>query len=733
MQSLRSALANINTFLIYAIALLIPISFIPLTTEYYSTGKLILLSAIVLVMVLVWGARILLENKLSLIKTPLDILLIIYLIIATFSTFFSTAPNLSLYGNLPRVEDSFIVIATLIILYFMVASNIKSVKQVQTTKDLLIIAGIILSLVSLLSYFQLFLPFAIAKTSAFSLGGNPASGAIFLSMLLPLTVSEFLRMRPLAKVTPIGVVGLVATVLFVITVILVGSLTAWIGAIIAIGIVIYQHRPQKEQVVAFFGLGIIALVLATLSYTPTLQNRTILGKLAGNFQREVQLPLGISWKISAGAFRDSPILGTGPATYLFNYTAYKPIETNQTNLWNIRLATAHDEFLKNLAELGGAGVLIMIMIALTFVIYAVKKPDNLGLGSAGIVFIIMMAFSPMSVLTLSMGFLIMALFMVSKSEGRLFQIELSSGQNTHILVPSLIFLPLLVLGVVGFLTIGKLALGQYYHRQALNALANNRAQDGYGALVAAERINPEVDLYRVDLAQTNFALANAIATNKGPSESSPGGSLTDQDKATIQQLLKQSIAEGQAATVLSPRSAANWEVVGVIYRQISGVAQNALQFSLDAYGRAIQRDPYNPLLRLAVGGVYYQAKNYDLAIRFFDDAVSLKPDYSNALYNLAIALRDKGSLKESIQVAESLVAKLQDNPKSNDYQTASSLLSDLKQRQATASANTIPQQTTEGSVPPAASTSAALQKEKLPKVLNLPKPENITTPSAVNK
>ena len=105
------------------------------------------------------------------------------------------------------------------------------------------------------------------------------------------------------------------------------------------------------------------------------------------------------------------------------------------------------------------------------------------------------------------------------------------------------------------------------------------------------------------------------------------------------------MGEGRFGVGIAPRSAANWEVLASIYKQISGVSQNALQFSLDAYGRAIQLDPLNPLLRLSVGGVYYQLKNYDLAVRFFDDAVSLKPDYSNALYNLAIALRDKGSYK----------------------------------------------------------------------------------------
>jgi tetratricopeptide (TPR) repeat protein len=93
---------------------------------------------------------------------------------------------------------------------------------------------------------------------------------------------------------------------------------------------------------------------------------------------------------------------------------------------------------------------------------------------------------------------------------------------------------------------------------------------------------------------------------------------------------------------------------------------------------------------LAVGGVYYQSKNYDMAIRFYDDAVSLKPDYSNALYNLAVALRDKGNFAEGGTIAEKLVAQLQDKPDSQDYKTAAALLSELKDKAASAANNQTP-------------------------------------------
>jgi tetratricopeptide (TPR) repeat protein/O-antigen ligase len=744
MVSLVGFLNSISTLIIYSLAILIPVAFTPLTTEFYDTTKLIVTALAVLLLLLTWGLRLLTENKIIIVKTPLDLLLLIFLVTAVLSTVLSSSPYLSVYGQLPRVFGSLLFLVVNILLYFMIVSNLRGIQKVSVTTNLMVISGILVSLSSLLSYFKFYLPWAPLQNQSFSLAGTPYSASMFLAILLPVILSYLLRTAALKSL--ISIFYAIALLLFSLTIILVGNMAAWVGALLAIAFSLWQNRlalhllqiEQGRKKIAFKGsagiliaVGVIALFVAILSYTPTLKNTTILGQTAYSFNREIQLPVGISWKISASSFRDSPILGTGPATYLHNFTAYKPVEYNQTPFWNLRIPSAHNQYLQTWSELGGAGILVLLIIATTFSFYAFRHKDELGLWLSGVVFFVMMAFSPMNVITFTTGIIMIALFMSAlRSHGQneliidLAAKNASEVRGTHILIPSLIFLPLVILIVSGFYFFGKLAIGEYFHRQALNAISTNRGLDTYNGLVAAEKINPQADLYRVDLAQTNFALANAIAAQKGPTEASPGGSLTDSDRQNIRQLLQQAIAEGKAAVALSPRSAANWEILALIYRQVSGVAENALTYSLDSYGRAIQRDPYNPMLRVAVGGVYYQAKNYDLAIRFFDDAVSLKPDYANALYNLAVALRDKGNFAEGITITERLVAQLQDKQDSNDYKLATQLLSELKEK---APATT---------QPTSASPSAALENTELPNVLDEDldtQPEDIATPPAIQR
>jgi tetratricopeptide (TPR) repeat protein len=193
---------------------------------------------------------------------------------------------------------------------------------------------------------------------------------------------------------------------------------------------------------------------------------------------------------------------------------------------------------------------------------------------------------------------------------------------------------------------------------------------------------------------------------------------------------------------LSPRSSRNWEVLAVIYRNITGVAQNSLTFALDAYGRAIQMDPLNPTLRINVGTIYYASKSYDLAVRFFSDSINLKPDYINGYYNLALALRDKGDLQNAKIIAEQTLSMLQQDlgsqefknsssqikeTKVKDFNTVTDLLSDIKTK-IDASAGQSGKEGTPGQ-------SEALQNPNLPSI-NVPglnNPPETTTPPAVEE
>lgn len=744
--------------IISSLALIIPIFFWNLTSEFYEIPKILIVVTATVLMLVLWGLKFLLTGKLTVIRTPLDLAFLLLIVVFLISTYFSQSYYASIFGQMPRLHGSAVSYIIYIIFYFVFVSNIRDLGVAKKIIYLLIASGVVLSVLSLLSYLGVnvfLLPFTSALN--FTPSGSTFSTNALLILSLPFLLIPIIRDEQNESITEATrgtkmpadlatkIIFTVILVLFTTTIVLTGSLTVYIAASLAFILTLLVTPPvQVNKNLPYITLPlVVALFLAFLSFVPIATSKNVFYQQAQNFPREIQLPFTTSWKVSVSAFRDSPFFGTGPATYLGDFTLYKPAEFNSHTFWNIRFDQGFNEYFHFLATLGAAGLIVLMLLTVLFLSSAFKalgSPESSlseSTAIAGILFFILLALHASTGFLWIIGIIILGLFMLAHREVTR---EVNFKSSAHLDLdrsefrfdPFPVLVLLIVLGLTGislFYT-GKYTLADYYHRQALNSVAANNGILTYNQLVKAEQLNPNVDLYRTDLAQTNFALANAIATAKGPTEASPGGSLTAEDQQNIQQLLSQAIAEGRAAVTLNPVNSANWEILGSIYRQISGVAQNALSFSLDAYGRAIQRDPTNPLTRLTVGGIYYSAQNYDLAIRFFSDAINLKPDYANAYFNLAIALREKNDLNGAAQAAEKTVTLL--DPSSPDYPVAANLLSELRDTIASVAAKQKAAQSTEA-VPPAAQTSGVLQNQNLPKVLSLPESDKIATPEAVKK
>lgn len=742
-NSLGSIIDNAISFLLLAVIGLTPVLFLNQTTEFYEMPKLAFLVISTVVLIGLWIFSWIVKGKVQITRTPLDIPLLILLGTIIVSTYFSISRYQAIYGNFPRVHGSAIAWSTYILLYFVIVSNIKSLARLKTLLYVFYASAGVVALVSLLSFFGLFLPLDFAKAINFTPTGSSFATVALLILLSPLPILSLVNPN---KYMPIPL-ALGLSILFSITVALIGSIPSYVALALVFGVCFLVAKPHKlnkyKKALPMFltPIAVFGLALA-LAYLPFPGNK--IQQIEATFPKEIQLPFAISWKISASAFRDAPIIGTGPSTYLFNFASYKPLEFNLQDYWNFSFDSAYNEFLQIWGTLGILGLLSIALVVIVvlnssrryFSMHSNAQSDTSpiilpSLAVSGVAAIILLGVHASTLVSLVATIVIFAGLMVAQKSIREKVMNVSMGLKASTaddkqfdLLPVIIFVLFLAGGGYVLYRSYNIILADYYHRLALSQAATSGTQT-YTSLQKAETLNPYVDLYRVDMAQTNFALANALAIKKGPSKEDPDGSLTDQDKKTIQTLLSQAINEGRISVALSPLSARNWVVLAAIYRNISGVAQNALTFSLDAYGKAIQRDPLNPDLRLNVGGVYYTAKNYDLAIRFFTDAANLKPNNANAYFNLAIALRDKGDLQNAKLVADQAVTLLAKTPNTNDYRIATALVKELTDK--------IADKTTEESK--AGLKGTAEQGANLPsvEVEGLNNPPTPATPAAVKK
>lgn len=121
------------------------------------------------------------------------------------------------------------------------------------------------------------------------------------------------------------------------------------------------------------------------------------------------------------------------------------------------------------------------------------------------------------------------------------------------------------------------------------------------------------------------------------------------------------------------------------YIPLSWILQNKAQIyiesdrvgeALSVFIEAASAAPENEVLQYNVGVLYFGEKNYDKAIEYFNKAVAIKADYTDALYNLGAAYLNMGVKKQNEN--EDAYAKEKNKKKKEEIAKDKSYLEDFK-------------------------------------------------------
>ena len=425
---------NLITAIIIGLVGLTPVFFLGLTTNYFDIPKLILLVGAVVILYGLWIISWITQGKVSITKTPLDVPLLFLLVTVLASTFFSSSRNPSIYGILPEVHGSTVSWIAYILLYFVTASSLKSVKSIKYLLYAFYISAGFVALISILSFFGVYLPFEITRGVNFTPTGSTFSTIALLLMLLPLPLfSSINKNNHLPQVFAV----LIST-LFSVAIILIGSAPTYV-ILLAIYLICILISLSKSNLPLLIVPILVTVFFFIFTLLPFSGNKIL--EIRSNFPQEVQLPLNISWKISATAFRDAPFLGTGPSTFLYNFTSYKPAEFNTLSFWNFTFGTAYNEFLQVLGTMGLFGLLALVALSGIIIVYACKylflrKFDEVSddshvllpaLALGGLVSVLLLFIHASTLVSVVAMLLLLVSFMTSQKHIREKTMELSTG------------------------------------------------------------------------------------------------------------------------------------------------------------------------------------------------------------------------------------------------------------------------------------------------------------------
>jgi O-antigen ligase len=366
---------------IIALVILTPLAFYPYLTRIFNPAKELVFEFLVIIGLMFWSLKIVSQEKIKFIHSPLDFLVIAFMAICTFSFLWSDSPFISL-KELPLFLAG-------PLLFFIVVNNVHDEKQSNRIISTILIMGGLFGIYGILQYNGIDFSFWIknlGRQKVFGLFGNVNYFAEYLIIPLPIAIALFF-----ANKNKTGKILLSISILA-----MGGSLIATFtrGTYLGLGIslvfmfilflTIRGKKFIKEYKKIFIFILALIILITFLFVLPNPLNKsgTVISKIKGRISI-AQLTKGSSlkrriaiWKFTGMIIKDHPLLGSGLGTFKYNSLNYQAKFFDQgenRSLYPYGIADkAHNEYLQLWAELGIIGLGAFTWIIISFFIYGVK-------------------------------------------------------------------------------------------------------------------------------------------------------------------------------------------------------------------------------------------------------------------------------------------------------------------------------------------------------------------------
>ena len=676
---------------IYAFVFLLPLWFLPFTTNILDFNKQILMIVVLTIALIAWLGNLLTQEKIKWHKGLVVLFFLTLLVVYGLATFFSERPYDSLMGFDTHLSRALINIVYFFVFFLIVLNCLTENREKRNATILkfltvFLVSSVIAGVISLFQILGKFIfPWAFAETNSFNTIGTITSLGIFLAVVLPLALSLLFSAKQSssasasAKATEdrqgkIAMLGLkILLIAFVclalIIILLINNQTAWIITAISMLMVIGSWLA-KRHVFQSRNLGWLAIPVVILAFC------LIFFLFKPNlYDLRLPLELGLTQKggisIVKEVVQHNPVLGTGPETFIYNYSLYKPGGINQTIFWNIRFSNAPSEILSLLSEIGILGVLAFLALIIVFLVQAVKgiftdkTASNDGLSGvkiglfAGWLSLMISWFIYPQNMTLMFTFWLFLTFLVvmNSKEKDIKVINLKSSGKIALL-SSFGFIILVVI-VVGLLYLGSSRfVAEAEYKTGLDLINKGELDSGVNKIVRATIINPYEDKFYRNLAQLFIAQVNRDLNNQ------------DLDAQTRANRVQTGISNATNSTIrastLNSKDVANWIIQGSTYRSLMQLVDGAGAWAVKSYEQALTLEPANPFIYVEIARTYITGANLlmpqaeDEAIKneiigylneaekAYNNAIKIKPNYSVAHFEIALIYDLQGRMEEAI-------------------------------------------------------------------------------------
>jgi len=642
----------------------LPLFFTGLTLQGLAFEKEMYFYFWLLLAIVSWVSRGVIVGEMKIRKTPLDIPLVIFAVASIASMVVSVDRWHSFWGSFGDPSRGVLSIVSLIIVYYLVLSHF-TVKRMHIMMTSLVASAFVLMVWTLLVVFGVhFLPASIEQHAPLSLMGSITALMIFLAGCLPLFIAVISMIHSSStrssffRVFFTGVL-LIGIALDLLLLFLLSVYVSWLAVIIGFAFFLLYILAQVVKIEERWAwLPMLVLVILLAFYMIGSQNI-----LKTTLPIEATPNAQLSWTIVKESLKNKPFFGSGPATYGYNFSLYRPQEYNQQPLSGLRFNQGTGLYFEALSTIGVVGVMAFTILLLSFVsvglfLLAQKKESNkflsLGLWSTVMILLISALTGQFSGAIFILGALIASLFLAvlmyeSQSEENYIRLSLQSSPK-FALAFAFVFLVVSAGVAFTFAFIGKAFWADVLAAQAMeSSLGSN---DGVTKMTRAMNYMPKESHYVSYLGQIYLTMATQ-EVNK-----SEGDRNTD----SLKKYVESANGFAKVAHDMSPNDIVIQEALAQTYENtlfIAGVRQDLLDAVQQAYERASALEPHNPVYYVKLGQVKKTAANSATqedrktllsdAVNLFQKSIDEKPNFMLGYFNLALAQEASGAIDDAIK------------------------------------------------------------------------------------
>jgi len=681
MQIKKASLFNLVDVLSYVLVgisiVAVPLLLDKHLANIYILPKQYVLFGLIMLNLLAATIKIAITKKVVYRQSFLDLPVLLFLGAGLLSTVFSANLYDSFFGRNEYFVLNFVFLLFLALYYFILVNSINSIKIWRRFLDLLVIVGGLSTI-----------PFVVQGIFKFDLlkwwtGGGQAlnvlTGAnsvygLFLIIIFVLSAGQLMRKNlPTVRLA----LNIAASLLSFVVLVLLGFSSLWwllllsLVALLFLGVG-FVNEARTPALTALFALFIITTIFIVFG-SPKSWQATVPAEVSLGLKPTAQITYQV---LKSGVF--DFIFGKGLGAFGAAFSQFRPVDFNADNLaWSLRFHQPIGSFWALLSEGGLLMFLAFVFLLLSYLGHTVhfwlknrnkgsnKTDENIFAGDEENlkleIFLVAVAWLILTISSVAIFFdtaiwwlwwLLLGLGVAGLSLINKQVIKTKEWGVIDMPQYNLSFSFGMILVITFILLSGVWGVRLYWAENAYaSALRSPNYQEAEQNLNTALSLRDNYDLYHAALAQAYLSQAADLSKNNSAD-----------NMAAVSNLLARAVNEAQKASQISPASVAIWENSATMYENAVLLVPEARDWAVKSLEKATALEPTNPVLAWRLGNDYFLANKNEEALKAYQKAIDLKPDYAPPYIGLAGIYENSQKIDKAVEVYNQALALRLNNP-----------------------------------------------------------------------